>query len=159
MVALLLGSFVHTGGGMVSHPAVFVPLAALTAVAGVALSGDGLRPLRVIGVLGCSLLAMRVLLILSDHRDPHFGLSTAVMIVGQAAAVVAIALPLAHADTLLVRLGAALTSVPPIRWLLPAPAPVPGPIVALPVWSLSAMRWLAALLVRSCPRRGPPRIS
>ncbi|MEV6197146.1 hypothetical protein AB0M19_32655 [Streptomyces sp. NPDC051920] len=159
VVALLLGSFVHTGGGVLSHPAVFVPLAALTAVVGVALSGDGLRPLPVIGVLGCSLLAMRVLLVLTDHRDLHFGLSTAIVIVGQAAAVVAIALPLAHADTLLVRLGAALTAVLPIRWLLSAPAPTPCPVAALPIRPGSAMRWLAALLVRACPHRGPPRTS
>ncbi|MFE7394481.1 hypothetical protein [Streptomyces sp. NPDC057582] len=159
VVALLLGSFVHAGGGVISYPAVFVPLAALTAVVGAVLSGDGLRPLRVIGVLGCSLLAMRALLILADHRVPHFGLSTALVIVGQAAAVVAIALPLAHADTLLVRLGAALTAVLPIRWLLTAPAPVPGRVVALPVLPGSAMRCLAALLVRACPHRGPPRTS
>ncbi|MFF3889730.1 hypothetical protein [Streptomyces sp. NPDC001914] len=159
MPTLLPGSFAHAGSGVIPHPAVSVPLAALTAVVGVALAGDGLRPLRVIGVLDCSLLATRVLLVLTDHRDLHFGPSTAFVIVGQAAAVVAIALPLAHADTPLVRLGAALTAVLPIRWLVSASAPVPGPVAALPVGPPGTMRCPAALLVRACPHRGPPRTS
>ncbi|MEV5978428.1 hypothetical protein [Streptomyces sp. NPDC052114] len=157
-MALLLGSLAHTGGGMASHPTVFVPTAALTATAGAALSSDGLRPLRVIGVLGCSLLAMQVLLTLTHHGHPHVDLSTVMVIVGQAAAVVAIAPLLVQADALLVRLGEALTAVLPIRWLLSAPVPAADPIVAVPVWPVSAVRWPAALLVRACPRRGPPRV-
>jgi hypothetical protein len=157
VASTLLGLAAHAAaGGQSVHPSVLLPLAMLTAVAGAGLAGDNPRPTRVIGVLAASQLAMQAVFVLGHRAHPHVGPpgGPMTMIAGLTAAVVAIGLMLVHADSVLVCLADAVAAVRPVSWTQPVPAT--RLVASQPRWTSGGRRWQTVLLVRSCPRRGPP---
>jgi len=143
------------------HVTTVLPAAFLIAVLGTRVAGGrrggAAEHLAVFGVLGPSQIAMHALFVASDRAHDHHvpPVGTAGMIAAHVAAVVCTGLLLVHADTLLNRARAALsTLLPPAQ---PGPRP-DQPATVLPP-RLPPARLPALLLSRACPRRGPPRFA
>lgn len=159
IASTLLGVAAHAAaGGLVPHPGVLLPLAVLTAAAGAGLARKRSRPVRVLGVLAASQLALHALYVSGHQTHPHAGSPAGSMTTtaGHVAAVVAVALMLVHAESLLAGMVGAVAAVLPVRWN--QPAPVAGVGSCLPRWVGAELRQIV-LLALIHPRRGPPRHS
>jgi len=164
VAALLLALTAHAAGrGDLSHLGSALPVAAPVAAVSTSwrTSSKGPRsrhfagPVAVLGVLGASQLAMHGLFTVAERGFAHSmpPVDSMWMTGAHTIAVVAAGLLLVHADALLARLRAAFAAVAPRRWVAPPPA---GPLIlTLPRWPREEGP-RAVLLLRACPRRGPP---